>query len=280
MKIMFKDLLTLAGKRRSKLISASFLHLISSGISIVPFFMIYLIILIFFQNSINFNYLILILITIPIVYVLEFFMMMVAYNLSHRAAYEIIYEVRLELANHLISLPLSNFKENRTGDFETVLNENSEILELFLAHHLPEMISTIFVPFFTALFLFYIDWRMALVCLCPIIFAFISILFQFRSLNDMINNHLKEQSFLNSTILEYVMGIKVIKVFNRSTDSFDNYKNAVLNWKNSMKNWSTQRALPFTLYQAFIGSTLLFIIPFGFYFYINGTLTIELFIFL
>lgn len=45
-----------------------------------------------------------------------------------------------------------------------------------------------------------------------------------------------------------------------------------------MKNWSTQRALPFTLYQAFIGSTLLFIIPSGFYFYINGTLTIESFI--
>ena len=71
---------------------------------------------------------------------------------------------------------------------------------------------------------------------------------------------------------------KVIKVFNRSKDSFDKYKNAALKWNISMKNWSTQRALPFTLYQAFIGSTLLFIIPSGFYFYINGTLTIESFI--
>lgn len=57
--------------------------------------------------------------------------MMFAYNISHRAAYEIIYEVRIELANHLITLPLSNFQEKHTGDFETVLNENSEILELF-----------------------------------------------------------------------------------------------------------------------------------------------------
>ena len=275
---MFKDLLLLAGKRRNKLIFASFLHFLSSGMSIVPFFMIYLIILIFFQDSIDFYYLALILITIPIVYALEFFVMMFAYNISHRAAYEIIYEVRIELANHLITLPLSNFQEKHTGDFETVLNENSEILELFLAHHLPEMISTIFVPFFTALFLFYIDWRMALICLIPIILAFIPILSQLKSLNDMINNHLKAQSYLNSTILEYVMGIKVIKVFNRSKDSFDKYKNAALKWNISMKNWSTQRALPFTLYQAFIGSTLLFIIPSGFYFYINGTLTIESFI--
>ena len=170
---MFKDLLLLAGKRRNKLIFASFLHFLSSGMSIVPFFMIYLIILIFFQDSIDFYYLALILITIPIVYALEFFVMMFAYNISHRAAYEIIYEVRIELANHLITLPLSNFQEKHTGDFETVLNENSEILELFLAHHLPEMISTIFVPFFTALFLFYIDWRMALICLMPITLVYI-----------------------------------------------------------------------------------------------------------
>ena len=160
---------------------------------------------------------------------------MFAYNVSHRAAYEIIYEVRLDLANHLISLPLNNFKEKCTGDFETVLNENSEILELFLAHHLLEMISTIFVPFFTALFLFYIDWKMALVCLCPIVLAFIPIISQLNSLNDMINNHLKTQSHMNSTILEYVMGIKVIKVFNRSKDSFDKYKGAILKWKNSMR---------------------------------------------
>lgn len=276
---MFRDLLKLANKRRNKLIFASFLHVLSSGISIIPFFIIYLIILVFFQNSIDFKYLTAILIAIPLVYVLEFFIMMFAYNVSHRAAYEIIYEVRLDLANHLISLPLNNFKEKRTGDFETVLNENSEILELFLAHHLPEMISTIFVPFFTALFLFYIDWKMALVCLCPIVLAFIPIISQLNSLNDMINNHLKTQSHMNSTILEYVMGIKVIKVFNRSKDSFDKYKGAILKWKNSMRIWSTQRALSFTLYQAFIGSTLLFIIPFGVYFYINGTLILESFIF-
>lgn len=130
---MFRDLLKLANKRRNKLIFASFLHVLSSGISIIPFFIIYLIILVFFQNSIDFKYLTAILIAIPLVYVLEFFIMMFAYNVSHRAAYEIIYEVRLDLANHLISLPLNNFKEKRTGDFETVLNENSEILELFFS---------------------------------------------------------------------------------------------------------------------------------------------------
>lgn len=275
---MFKDLLNLAGKRKNKLIFASFLHVISSAISIVPFLMIYLIILLFFKDPIDINYLTFILIAIPIVYGLEFIIVMFAYNVSHIAAYEIIYEVRIDLANHLITLPLSNFQEQHTGEFETVLNENSETLELFLAHHLPEMISTIFVPFFTGLFLFFIDWRMALICLCPIVLAFIPVLSQFKSLNEMINQHLKTQSHLNSMILEYIMGIKIIKVFNRSKESFDKYKTAVLNWRNSMKEWSTKRALPFTLYQAFIGSTLIFIIPSGFFFYINGTLKIESFI--
>lgn len=275
---MFRDLIKLAGKRRKKLIFASFLHVLSSAISIVPYFIIYLIILIFFENNVDYNYLILILILIPIVYAFEFAIIMLAYNISHKAAYEIIYEVRLSLANHLVSLPLSNFQKTHTGEFETVLNENSEILELFLAHHLPEMISTIFVPLFIGIFLFCIDWRMALITLCPIVLAFIPILSQMKLLNEMINKHLKTQSKLNSMILEYVMGIKVIKVFNITEESFSKYKTAILNWKNSMKKWSKERAWSFTLYQAFIGSTLLFIVPSGFYFYINGTLSIESFL--
>lgn len=50
---MIRDLFKLAGKRKFKLAFASILHVISCGFSVVPFFLIYLLIVGLFNPSIG-----------------------------------------------------------------------------------------------------------------------------------------------------------------------------------------------------------------------------------
>ena len=44
------------------------------------------------------------------------------------------------VVNHMAKVPLGALNERSTGNIKTVLNEDIEKLELFLAHNLPELV--------------------------------------------------------------------------------------------------------------------------------------------
>jgi ATP-binding cassette subfamily B protein len=276
--MIFSDLIELAGRRRLKLIFACTLHAIACGLAIIPFYLIYLLFLEVFSTSPNEAQVWWILALIPVVYVAMSAVLVYAYNISHVAAYQILYKVRIQLGKKLSKLSLGFFDDRNTGELKTVINENVEMLEFFLAHHLPEMISTIAVPVFLGIFLFIMDWRMALASVLPVALALTVIIIKGRGWGEMIDAYLEAQSQVNSTVVEYVQGIKVIKAFNQTAESFKKYQENMAFWKDSVIKWSRQRAAPFSLYQGLITSTLTFIIPIGLWLYIRGELTIETFL--
>ena len=56
---------------------------------------------------------------------------------SHKGAYGALFKVRCMVVEHMAHVPLGALNERCTGDIKTVLNEDIEKLELFLAHNLP-----------------------------------------------------------------------------------------------------------------------------------------------
>jgi len=274
---MLKDLLKLAGTRKPKLIFSCLLLMLSAGLSVIPFLLIYWLLLGLFDptsGQANVWYFVALL---PIVYIAAYIALIYAYDLSHRAAYEILYDVRIELGERMTRLPLGYYTERNTGELETIMNENVERLEFFLAHHLPEMVATIFVPVFLAGFFFILDWRMALASILPVLFALAIPLLQGRKWPEMVEKYLTAQSRVNSTIVEYTQGIKVIKAFNQTAQSFRRYNNNMSMWRDSLMKWCKETAITFTLYQAFITSTLVVIMPVGIWLYHRGTLKLEMF---
>ena len=61
--------------------------------------------------------------------------------LSHKGAYGALFRVRCMVTEHLAKVPLGALDERSTGAVKTVLNEDIEKLELFLAHNLPEFVA-------------------------------------------------------------------------------------------------------------------------------------------
>ena len=84
------------------------------------------------------------------------------------AAYEIIYELRLQLMEKLSRISSGYFTGTTQGAIKKIVSDDSDQMEAFLAHHLCEIAAAIATPVFTLLYLFFMDWRLALVTLLPI----------------------------------------------------------------------------------------------------------------
>ncbi|MCD8490962.1 MAG: hypothetical protein LRY51_03185 [Geovibrio sp.] len=48
------------------------------------------------------------------------------------------------------------------------MTEDVERIELFVAHHIPDITGAVVFPVFTALYLFITDWRIALALFAPL----------------------------------------------------------------------------------------------------------------
>ncbi len=169
-------------------------------------------------------------------------------------------------------LPLGYFNKATTGELSTTMNENVEKLELFLAHHFPEMMSIVFVPLFLCALLFGIDWRMAVASVAPVGVGLLIVLVSRGGWNAMVASFLAARETMNSAVIEYVQGIKVIKIFNLAAASREQYRASMARWAESCIAWNEKIAPPLDIYQAIVTSTLLFILPVGFWLHVGGSL--------
>jgi len=84
--------------------------------------------------------------------------------LSHKAAYRILRNIRLSLAEKLTRLPLGYVLERNSGVIKKVMENDVEELERFLAHNIPETISSIGVPAAVLVYLFVLNPGLAFPC--------------------------------------------------------------------------------------------------------------------
>lgn len=126
-----KDLLMLAGKRKGKLIASCLLLILNAGLAVIPFLLVYRLLLGLFNPPFNLWKMWYLVAAIPVVYIIANALLICAYDLSHRAAFEILYEIRLRLGERMVQMPLGYYAGKNTGEFETVMNESVERLEFF-----------------------------------------------------------------------------------------------------------------------------------------------------
>ena len=72
--------------------------------------------------------------------------------LSHTAAYEIIYDLRLQLMEKLSRVSSVFFTGTTQGTIKKVVSDDSNQIEAFLAHHLCEIAAAVATPIFTLLY--------------------------------------------------------------------------------------------------------------------------------
>ena len=267
-----KMLSGLAGQQRNKLIASCALSVIGTALGLVPFVLIYLVMLELSGPAVDQAYIWKLVFWSIAAILLRFGFMGLSGTLSHIAAYAILYDLRIKLARKLGTLPLGYFNEKNTGNIKTAMNEHVENIELFIAHHLPDLTAAIVVPIFTAILLFAIDWRMALATLAVIPVALMAQGLMFKDYKPLMKGYNDALEKVNSAVIEYTQGIAVIKAFNQTVESFRKYKDSIEEYHDYVWAWTKRFVPAWSIFSVVVVANLIVILPVGAWLYISGSL--------
>ena len=261
-------MLELAGQKKHRLMAACALSVVAAAARIVPFFTIYALVRELLQcyaastqvdpgrlsEYAGWT------LAAALVYGLCAFF---SSSLAHTAVYDIIYALRLQLMEKLTRVPSGYFTQTTQGAIKKILSDDTEQLEVFIAHHICDIVAAVATPLLTLIYLFVMDWRLALVTLVPI---FISLVLLSACLNKSDKATLQvelhdSQERMQGTIIEYIHGMPVIKVFNRTLGAFRRYERDINGFVDAVTRTAYANARPMGAYYAFFGEQLLFLLP-------------------
>lgn len=199
-------------------------------------------------------------------------------SLSHKAAYGTIMNIRVSLQNKMEKLPLGIIESKGVGAFKKIFTDDIDSFEQLLAHAIPEGISNALGTLLVLLGIFSCDWRLGVLVLIIVPLGLIPVMLMYKIGNKGMANYYTASQIMNNTIIEYVNGMEVVKVFNKSGESYKKLKTAVNNYRDYTLKWY-RSCWPFmAIYQSFLPCTLLFALPVGSILVMKGIVGVAPFI--
>ena len=198
--------------------------------------------------------------------------------LSHKGAYNTLYKVRCMIVDHMAKVPLGMLSEHNTGTIKTVLNEDIEKLELFLAHHLPEFIYYICGPIAVFIYLCTVNVPLAFITLIPFVLALFVMGVMFSGMGKMMGEANQSLINLNAAIIEYISGMRQIKAYNMGSSSFRKYRSAIEDENKIWNQISKKMGPPYAAYVVITECGMLLMVPVGGYFFLKGSIVTSTFL--
>lgn len=198
--------------------------------------------------------------------------------MSHKISFTILKNIREAITDRMAKVPMGVMLETPTGAFKNLIVDNVAKLEDSMAHFMPELPSNIAAPLCSILLIFILDWRMGLASLVTIPLGILFFAAMMRGYGPRMENYMRSANDMNSSLVEYVNGIQVIKAFNRSASSYGKYSKSVNYFHDSTMEWWSQCWFWNAAARAVLPSTLLGTLPVGAWLYMEGTLSLPVFL--
>ena len=271
-------LMTFIRPHRSGFALSVVLAIISVASGLVPYFAVAEIVTLLISGEMDFS----VYLQWGLIGLIAYFARSVFHGLStrcsHEATFRVLSEMRRTIAEKLTRVPMGYLTATPSGRLKTTMVERIEQMEVPLAHIIPEMTANLLVPVALVVYLFVLDWRMALASLATIPLGMLCYMAQMKEYPKKYAAVMQANKYMNATTVEYVGGIEVIKAFNHSAASYEKFTDAVrqntwlmLEWMKSTQGYS---ALMMTLWPA----VLIAVLPVGCLLYQNGSLSASDFI--
>ena len=181
-----------------------------------------------------------------------------ALSQSHKATFAILKSIRERVLEKLPKMPLGTILDTSSGQMKQVIVDQVESMERPLAHLLPEMTANVLGPVCILIYLFVLDWRMALLSLVSIPVGMAFMMAVMAGYGKQYEGSVKTTQAMNSAIVEYIGGIEVIASY--------------------FYHWMKSCQMPVSLARAISPTTMITILPVGWLLYTGGSLPIETFI--
>ena len=201
-----------------------------------------------------------------------------ALGLSHKATFNILKTIRQKMLAKLPRLPLGTVIDMSGGKLKEIIVDQVDGMETTLAHLFPEMTANLTAPLLTVIYLFVLDFRLALLSLAVFPVAFVFMMMVMGGYAKDYEGAVKATSEMSSTVIEYINGIEVIKAYNQGKKSYTRFIDKVRANAAYYYNWMKRCQLGMSLAYAFFPAQMLTVLPLGFLFYMHGSLSAETFI--
>ena len=268
---MLNKVFNYAGSHKKSIHLASFIMLISVLMGVLPFIFAYQIINpLILGEQLEFSKLIILLLSILGCLVLQAVLGGLGLNVSHKAAYNTLFELRVSLQKKMENLPLGVIEEKGTGAIKKMFVDDIGSLEVLLAHSLPEGLANLVVPVIVYITLFFIDCRLALMSLASIPLSIVAMMIMYSVGMKKMEPYYMASGKMNNTIIEYVNGMEVVKVFNKETESYKKFTEDISNYRDYALAWYKTAWGWMALYSALLPCTIILTLPLGGYFVYMG----------
>lgn len=268
---MFQKVLEYAGEYRKVTCRAAAVMLIGTVMSILPFLFIYqLIAPLLLHQSMTAAYICWRVAAIAVCGLLYAVFYVRGLALSHEAAYHTLKNLRISLQGKLEKQPLGTIQEKGVGTLKKTFIDDIESIELLLAHALPEGVANLSVPVFVFIAMFLADWKLALLSLCSLPLGAAAMMAMYRSGTSKMGAYYGAAQKMNNTIVEYINGMEVVKVFNRDGESYHRFESDIRSYRDFTLDWYRVCWPWMALYSAVLPCVALFTLPVGAWLVLEG----------
>ena len=207
--------------------------------------------------------------------VLAYLIYIAALMCSHLSAFRVATNLRLEVSEHLATLPLGFTETFGSGKLRKIIHESTGAAETFLAHQLPDKYNAMATPIGLLVLLLVFDWRLGLLSLVPVALGFVIMsTMTGRRMADKMRQYGNALESMSNEAVEYVRGIPVVKTFGQSVFSFKKFKATIDEYEKWVIAYTKELRMPMMLYTAAINGVFAFLIVGGLLFTRNGV-TLE-----
>ncbi|MEM8535402.1 MAG: ABC transporter ATP-binding protein [Chloroflexota bacterium] len=179
-----------------------------------------------------------------------------AFRISHMGAYRLEQILRTELTAHLARVPLGYIITTGSGTLKKVIQDDVKALHSFVADSTPLMGRAYAAPIATAVVLFIIDWRLALVTLAVLFLGELCMRFAMKDHSELRRQYDEGNERINTAVIEFVQAMPVVRTFDDGTTSFRRYHTALDHFTTVFRHWSLVSRVP-----ALIGLIILSPLP-------------------
>jgi ATP-binding cassette subfamily B protein len=123
--------------------------------------------------------------------------------------------------------------------------------------------------------MFIMDWRLGLLSLVPLVVGLFAMgVMMGIGMKDM-NNYYESAARMNNTIIEYVNGMEVVKVFNKDGDSYKRFGEVVRGYRDFTLAWYKVCWPWMAIYSSVLPCLVLLILPVGSLMVLGGAVTLD-----
>ena len=273
---MFKKVLEYAGEYRRLTYASLAVLVLAVTVSVVPYIFAYQLITPFLgYGSLDTAGAVWRVLAIAVCGILYAALYVKGLSFSHRAAYHTLHNIRISLQGKMEKQPLGTIQEKGVGVIKKMFIDDIESLELLLAHALPEGISNVAVPVIVFIAMFFVDWKLALLSLCSLPLGMVAMGAMYQQGTGKMGAYYSAAQKMNNTIVEYINGMEVVKVFNRDGESYHRFETDVKGYRDFTLGWYKVCWPWMALYNSIIPCIALFTLPFGAWFVLKGWSTLP-----